>query len=204
MIATHISNINMNICINKIIIIIELKFIKVINKCPAIILAVNRIDREIGRINILIVSIIVIKGVNKIGVLRGIRWAIIIFEFLYIDIIIKNIQNGKAKVKEKIICLEDEKIYGNKLKKLFKKINVNSAININDGDLVLFFLCNINISLFNILNILIKIILIRFGIIHIKLGIIKIIKKVLIQLSSKFIIIVAGSKILNKFIIIFY
>jgi len=42
--------------------IIELKFKSVINKCPAIKLAVNRIDNENGRIKILIVSISVIKG----------------------------------------------------------------------------------------------------------------------------------------------
>ncbi|EPZ62151.1 hypothetical protein H477_5671 [[Clostridium] sordellii ATCC 9714] len=45
-----------------IIIISELKFNKVINKCPAIKLAVKRIERDIGRIIILIVSIIVING----------------------------------------------------------------------------------------------------------------------------------------------
>jgi len=45
-----------------IINIIELKFSKVINRCPAIKLAVNRIDSDNGRIKILIVSIKVIKG----------------------------------------------------------------------------------------------------------------------------------------------
>jgi hypothetical protein len=43
-------------------IINELKFRRVINKCPAIKLAVNRIERDNGRIKILIVSIIVING----------------------------------------------------------------------------------------------------------------------------------------------
>lgn len=46
----------------------------------------------------------------------------------------KNNQNGKAKVIEKIICLEDEKIYGNRPSRLLKKININSEINMNDGD----------------------------------------------------------------------
>lgn len=87
------------------------------------------------------------------GVLIGIRCAIIFFELLYIDIIIKNIQNGNANVIAKIIWLDEEKIYGNKLKKLLKKINRKSLININDGDLKFFFLCNVNISLFNILSI---------------------------------------------------
>lgn len=52
----------MNIWMKIIIIISELKFNKVINKWPAIKLAVNRIDSDIGRIIILIVSIIVISG----------------------------------------------------------------------------------------------------------------------------------------------
>lgn len=52
----------MNVWINKIRIIIELKFNNVINKCPAIKLAVSRIAKDIGRIIILIVSIIVING----------------------------------------------------------------------------------------------------------------------------------------------
>jgi len=87
---------------------------------------------------------------------------------------------------------------------LLIKININSEININAGDLVFFVLYNINISLFSILNILNKIQFIRFGIIQIKFGIIKMIKRVLIQFISKLKIVVEGSKILNKFIIIFY
>lgn len=43
-------------------IIIELKFNNVISKCPAIKFAVRRIDKENGRIIILIVSMIVING----------------------------------------------------------------------------------------------------------------------------------------------
>lgn len=87
---------------------------------------------------------------------------------------------------------------------MLNKINIKSAINRNAGDLVFFILYNINISLFNILNILNIIQFIRFGIIHIKFGIIKIINKVLIQFNFKLKIVVDGSKILNKFIIIFY
>lgn len=60
--ATHNSKIIINIWINKIIIINELKFNKVINRCPAIKFAVSRIERDNGRIIILIVSIIVISG----------------------------------------------------------------------------------------------------------------------------------------------
>lgn len=83
-------------------------------------------------------------------------------------------------------------------------MKINSLININDGDLILFFLWSINISLFNILNVLVIKILMRFGVIHIKFGIKIKVKIVLIQLKLVFIIKVDGSKILNRFIIIFY
>jgi hypothetical protein len=60
--------------------------------------------------------------------------------FLQVDKIIKNIQNGRAKVIENTIWLDDEKIYGNNLKKLLSKINIKSEINKNAGDLVFFIL----------------------------------------------------------------
>lgn len=66
---------------------------------------------------------------------------------------IKNNQNGIAILKEKIICLDDEKIYGNKLKKLFIKIYKNKLININEGDLNLLFLKSIVISLLSRLKV---------------------------------------------------
>lgn len=52
----------MNIWIKIIIIIIELKFSNVIHKCLAIKFAVNWIDKDKGRIKILMVSI---KVINK-------------------------------------------------------------------------------------------------------------------------------------------
>jgi hypothetical protein len=60
------------------------------------------------------------------------------------------------------------------------------------------------ISLFKVLFIKIKIHLIRFGMIHKKFGNNIMIINVLIQFNSRFIIIVVGSKILKRFIIIFY
>ena len=42
-------------------------------RCPAIILAANRIARVSGRISLLIVSIITIKGIKITGVLLGIK-----------------------------------------------------------------------------------------------------------------------------------
>lgn len=192
----------MNIWIIKIIIIIELKFKRVINKCPAIKFAVNRIAKDKGRIIILIDSIIAIKGARKIGVFKGIKWVIKFLKFLIIDIKIKKIQNGKANDNEKIMWLEVEKIYGKSPKKLLKKININNVININDGDLIFLILNNIKISLLRLLNNFNIIILIRLGISHKKFGIIIIIKILAIQFKFKLKIIVDGSKILNKFIII--
>lgn len=106
--------------------------------------------------------------------------------------------------KEKIICLDDEKIYGNNLNKLFIRININKVMNINDGDLIFLFLYNINISLLRLRNNLLYIVKIRLGIIHIEFGIIIIIINLKIQLICMlFHIDVDGSKILNKFVIIF-
>jgi hypothetical protein len=46
-------------------------------RCPASMLAVNRIISVIGRIKFLINSIITIKGINKVGVPNGTWWAMI-------------------------------------------------------------------------------------------------------------------------------
>lgn len=179
-----------------------MKFNNVISKCPAIKFAVNRIASDKGRIIILVVSIKTINGAKIIGVFKGIRCEIKFLKFLNIDNKIKNIQNGIANVNEKIMCLDDEKIYGNNLEKLFNKIIINKFKNINDGDLKLLFLYNIKISLFINLNILNINIFIRFGKIHIIFGINIIVNSVLIQFICKLKIVVDGSKILNKFIII--
>lgn len=82
-------------------------------------------------------------------------------------------------------------------------MNINNLINKNEGDLVFLDLYNINISLFSIVKILLISHLIRFGIIHKKLGINIIVNIVLSQFNSRFIIIVDGSKTLNKFVVIF-
>jgi hypothetical protein len=48
---------------------------KVINKCPAIILAANRTAKVPGRIIFLMVSIKTMKGINTKGVPWGTKWA---------------------------------------------------------------------------------------------------------------------------------
>lgn len=50
------------------------------SKCPAIKLAVNRTAKVIGRIDILINSIITIKGINNVGVPIGVRWVSKLFK----------------------------------------------------------------------------------------------------------------------------
>lgn len=54
---------------------------RVINKCPAIILAVNRIAKVPGRIIFLMVSIQTIKAINIEGVPCGTKWTNICWVF---------------------------------------------------------------------------------------------------------------------------
>lgn len=82
-------------------------------------------------------------------------------------------------------------------------MNKNNEINKKEGFLIFLDLYNIIISLFNILLIFKINQLIRFGIIHIIFGNKIMIIIVLNQFNSILKIIVDGSKILNKFIIIF-
>lgn len=49
--------------------------IRVINRCPATMLAANRTDKVIGRMTLLTISIKTINGIKIIGVPRGTKWA---------------------------------------------------------------------------------------------------------------------------------
>ena len=109
--ATATSNINNKInLIIKIIIIIADTFgpwepNSVNNKCPATILAAKRIDKVIGRIMFLTVSIITIIGIKKEGVPSGTKWA---NKLLYWKIIENSIvpnQIGKANTRVIDKCL---------------------------------------------------------------------------------------------------
>lgn len=99
-------------------------------RCPATMLAVNRIDRVIGRIISLINSINTINGIRIEGVFEGVRWVNIWLEkliqpnniILIHKIIDKDIQN--------LMWLEDVKIYGKRPIKLFHKIKIKSPIKI--------------------------------------------------------------------------
>lgn len=109
--ATATSNINnkINLIIKIIIIIIDTlgpwEPNNVNNKWPATILAANRIDKVIGRIIFLTVSIITIIGIKNEGVPKGTRWA---NNLLYWKIIENNIvpnQIGKARTNVIDKCL---------------------------------------------------------------------------------------------------
>lgn len=80
--ATAVSRINKMICNDMVMvsgrILLEsmAEFsIRVMIRCPAVRLAVRRTDRVIGRIALLVVSIMIMKGIRKAGDLGGTRWA---------------------------------------------------------------------------------------------------------------------------------
>lgn len=72
---------------------------KVNSKWPAIIFAVNRTVKVIGRIMFLIVSIHTINGISGVGVPCGTKWVNIWFVLFNHPKIKKDNQNGKAIVK---------------------------------------------------------------------------------------------------------
>jgi hypothetical protein len=73
---------------------------RVISKCPAIILAVNRTLREIGRIKFLRVSTKIMKGAMDVGVLNGNRCVNIMLVFLFHLNVIKEIHTGSPRDRE--------------------------------------------------------------------------------------------------------
>lgn len=96
------------------------------NKCPAIILAVKRIDSVIGRIISLIDSIITIKGIKSQGVLDGVKWEnISVVNLIHPNNIIPN-HKVKENDKQNLIWLEAVKINGNNPIKLLNKIIIKS------------------------------------------------------------------------------
>lgn len=102
-----------------------------INKCPAIILAVSRTANLPGRIMFLIVSIKTINGIRRFGVPFGTKCANIEFVLLNHPKIIILIHNGNAIANENARCLELVKIYGINPIKLLIKMNKNKEIVIN-------------------------------------------------------------------------
>lgn len=101
---------------------------RVISKWPAIMLAVRRTAKVPGRIRFLIVSIRTMKGIKIAGVPLGIKWINMFWVLLIHPKNIKVNQIGREKVKLKIRCLVDVKMYGYRPRKLLKKIIKNKVI----------------------------------------------------------------------------
>lgn len=115
-IATADSNVNNIICvkIRPIKMKLEASAVwfpsKVINRWPATIFAIRRTDKVRGRITLLIDSISTINGISALGVLCGTKWANIWFVKLIHPYNIKLSQNGRARVRVKVMWLEEVKI----------------------------------------------------------------------------------------------
>ena len=56
---------------------------RAIRRCPATILADSRIERVMGRIILLIISIITIKFIKALGVPKGVRWVIMFLNLFF-------------------------------------------------------------------------------------------------------------------------
>lgn len=168
--------------------------------CPAIILAVSRIDRVRGRINALKVSTKTINGIRRGGVPKGIKWER--NRFVFLKIFTKKIlnQSDSARERENIICLEAVKINGNNPRKLLNKINLNKdKMIIELGE---FFFKIVKISDKSDLNINENNIVNREWFCQKNEGKIISPSDTDIQLMGRFKILDDGSKIENKFVII--
>lgn len=116
-------------------IIEEIKFVDIIafpnsdiNKCPAIIFAVSRTHKVIGRIMFLVSSMITMNLISAIGVPCGRRWDSMCFVFfIHPNIIIDNhIINDIGKVMERWEVLENT--WGYKAMKFIIKISIKTLM----------------------------------------------------------------------------
>lgn len=97
----------------------------VIKRCPAIILAVSRTQRVIGRIKLLVNSINTIKLIRAIGVPCGTKWESMWFVFFNQPI--KLIDNQAIKARGRVIttCEVKEKTWGKRAITFIKRIDKN-------------------------------------------------------------------------------
>lgn len=102
---------------------------KQIRTWPAIIFAVSRINRVIGRIIILTVSMITIKGTKNIGVFMGTRWVIKLLLLSRNIFIEKDNHKGVDKKMVRIMWLVGAKIKGKSLIKFNVQIITKMIIN---------------------------------------------------------------------------
>jgi hypothetical protein len=151
----------------------------------------------------LIVSIKTIKGINTGGVPCGTKWANICFVLLNQPNNINLNHRGKANDKVIVIWLVLVKIYGKRPRKLLNRIKVKREMNINVVPLNLWIPISILNSLWRVIKILFQKRVKREGRNQNIIGKKRIPKIELIQFKERLKILVEGSKIENKFIIIF-
>jgi hypothetical protein len=152
---------------------------------------------------LLIVSIKTIKGIRIDGVPWGTKWANICLVLLIHPNNINLIQRGRASESVIVIWLVLVKIYGNKPRKLLNRIKEKREINIKVVPLNLEIPNRVLNSKCKVKKILLQNIKLREGINQNNIGKNKIPNIVLNQFKEKLKIFVEGSKIENKFIIIF-
>jgi hypothetical protein len=83
-----------------------------IRRCPATIFAISRMDRVMGRMMFLVISINTIKFMSGVGVPRGTRWAIIALMSVLTDRRLIDNQAGIVTMITGMACLVTEKVWG--------------------------------------------------------------------------------------------
>lgn len=104
--------------------------INCMRRCPAVRLAVSRTPRAKGRINKLMVSIIIRMGTRGVGVPSGKRWPRVVVGWLSRPTIIVINQRGRAKAMFRESWVVGVKVYGSKPKRLTVIRNNISAVKI--------------------------------------------------------------------------
>ena len=105
--------------------------IRWINRCPAVILAVNRTARAIGWINRLIVSIITSIGISGVGVPCGRKWASDALVLLRKPVITAPAHKGMAMPKFIDSCVVGVNEWGSRPNKFVDPINRIRDMSIN-------------------------------------------------------------------------
>jgi hypothetical protein len=176
---------------------------RVNNKCPAIMFAVSRTARVPGRIRFLTVSIRTMKGIRGAGVPWGTKCSNMWFMFLIHPNSMNVTHSGSARVSVRTRCLVLVNTYGNSPRKLFIKIMVNREMKISVFPLLFFVPVIVFISLCSLSISSLSVMMFREGISQTLVGISISPMAVLVQLMGRLIISVVGSKVENRFLIIF-
>lgn len=173
------------------------------NKWPAIMFAASRTANVPGRMTFLIVSINTINDISAGGVPWGTRWVNIWLVWLIHPNSINLNHIGKATANVNARCLVLVKMYGNNPMKLLNSIIIKIEMKMNVVPLnelgpnnVLNSLCRVKFSLFQIM-------LIRDGVSQNNDGINNNPRNVLVQFNDKLKMLVDGSNVENRFVIIF-